>query len=291
MKVVLFCGGLGLRLREYTDDVPKPMVPIGPRPILWHLMKYYAYYGHKDFILCLGYRGDVIKQYFLKYDECVSNDFVLSGGSRDVTLYGRDIEDWRITFVDTGLNVNVGQRLKAVEAHLEGESAFLVNYADGLTDLPLPEYLDHFRESGKVGTLLCVRPTQTFHVVNVNGGGEVEDVEHIGRAGLWVNGGFFAFRREIFDYMENGEELVEEPFRRLIAARELLAFPYTGFWACMDTFKDKMRFDEMNAGGKAPWEVWRRAGRRGQDHVGALPGGDALRIAGAPEAGVRVARP
>ncbi len=291
MKVVLFCGGLGLRLREYTDDVPKPMVPIGSRPILWHLMKYYAHYGHKDFILCLGYRGDVIKQYFLKYDECLSNDFVLSGGSRDVTLYGRDIEDWRITFVDTGLNVNVGQRLKAVEPHLQGESAFLANYADGLTDLHLPEYLDHFRESGKVGSLLCVRPTQTFHLVNVNGRGGVEDVAHIAQAGLWVNGGFFAFRREIFDYLEEGEELVEQPFRRLIAANELQAFPYTGFWACMDTFKDKMRFDEMNATGKAPWEVWRRGSRPGNECTGALPGVDSLGVAGPPGGMVSVTRP
>jgi glucose-1-phosphate cytidylyltransferase len=292
MKVVLFCGGLGLRLREYTDDVPKPMVPVGSRPILWHLMKYYAHYGHKDFILCLGYRGDVIKQYFLKYDECLSNDFVLSGGSRDVTLYGRDIEDWRITFVDTGLNVNVGQRLKAVEAHLEGESAFLANYADGLTDLHLPEYLDYFRESGKVGALLCVRPNQTFHLVNVNGRGEVEDVEHIGQAGLWVNGGFFAFRREIFDYLEEGEELVEQPFQRLIAAHELQAFPYTGFWKCMDTFKDKMQFDEMNAIGKAPWEVWRRTSRRGNESTEALPNVPSLKVAaGPPDGMVSVTRP
>ncbi len=257
MKVVLFCGGLGLRLREYTDDVPKPMVPVGSRPILWHLMKYYAHHGHTEFILCLGYRGDAIKNYFLRYDECLSNDFVLSRGGRDITLYGRDIEDWRITFVDTGLNVNVGQRLRAVAPYLEGEESFLANYADGLTDLPLPEYLRYFRESGKVAAVLCVRPTQSFHIVRMDEGGEVADVEHIGRAGLWVNGGFFAFRREIFDHIREGEELVEQPFRRLIAARELAAFPYTGFWACMDTFKDKKLFDELSATGRAPWEVWR----------------------------------
>jgi glucose-1-phosphate cytidylyltransferase len=275
MKVVLFCGGLGLRLREYTDDIPKPMIPIGSRPLLWHLMKYYAHYGHKEFILCLGYRGDVIKQYFLKYDECLSNDFVLSGGGRDITLYGRDIEDWKITFVDTGLNVNVGQRLKAVEGHLQGETMFLANYADGLTDLHLPEYVDHVQESGKVGGLLCVRPTQSFHIVNVDGGGEVRDIEHIGRAGLWVNGGFFVFRREIFEYMREGEELVEEPFRRLIEARELAAFPYTGFWACMDTFKDKKLFDEMSAAGRAPWEIWRPT-----NGGGPVPTNANLRIAG-----------
>ncbi|HZS35088.1 MAG TPA: glucose-1-phosphate cytidylyltransferase [Methylomirabilota bacterium] len=289
MKVVLFCGGLGLRLREYTDDIPKPMVPVGSRPILWHLMKYYAHWGHTEFILCLGYRGDAIKSYFLRYDECLSNDFVLSRGGRDITLYGRDIEDWRITFVDTGLNVNVGQRLRAVAPYLEGEETFLANYADGLTDLPLPEYLRHFQESGKIAALLCVRPTQSFHIVRVDGAGAVADIEHVGRAGLWVNGGFFAFRREIFDHIRDGEELVEQPFRRLIAARELAAFPYGGFWACMDTFKDKKLFDELSATGRAPWEVWRppsgeRPARR--TAVPAPPGGGpraalgaALRIA------------
>src|SRR5258706_2998920 len=138
MKVVLFCGGFGMRMREYSEAVPKPMVPIGYRPILWHVMKYYAHYGHRDFVLCLGFKADVIKNYFLRYDECLSNDFVLTQGGKDVELLGRDIHDWRITFVDTGLTSNVGHRLKLVEKHLQDDPIFLANYTDGLSDVPLP---------------------------------------------------------------------------------------------------------------------------------------------------------
>ena len=149
MKVVLFCGGLGTRIREYPEPVPKPMITIGYRPILWHVMKYYAHYGHKDFILCLGYKADAVKNYFLNYDECVSNNFVLSNGGKKLRLMNSDIHDWNITLVDTGISSNIGQRLKAVEPYLEGESMFLANYSDGLTDLPLPEYIDHFLQQGQ----------------------------------------------------------------------------------------------------------------------------------------------
>ena len=154
MKVVLFCGGLGTRLREYSESIPKPMVNIGYRPIIWHVMKYYAHFGHTDFILCLGYRGDVIKQYFLNYEECLSNDFQLSKGGRELQLYSRDIDQWNITFVDTGHYAPIGQRLKAVEQYLEGEEVFLANYSDGLTDFFLPSMIDHFMASGKVAACL-----------------------------------------------------------------------------------------------------------------------------------------
>ena len=262
MKVVLFCGGMGARIREYTETVPKPMIPIGYRPILWHLMKYYAHFGHTEFILCLGYRGDVIKRYFLTYDECVSNDFVLSNGGRDVQLYARDIADWKITFVDTGLQANVGQRLKAVEPYLGDDEMFLANYADGLSDLDLPEYLEHFRQQDRVASFLCVRPSQSFHVVSADEAGIVRNISHVGHAGLWINGGFFAFKREIFDYMREGEELVEQPFHRLIAASQVVGYPYSGFWQCMDTFKDKPLLDDLHARGNPPWEVWKRKTER-----------------------------
>jgi glucose-1-phosphate cytidylyltransferase len=259
MKVVLFCGGLGMRLREFTDVIPKPMVTVGYRPLLWHLMRYYAHYGHKEFVLCLGYRGDVIKQYFLDYNECLSNDFVLSRGGRNIDLYSRDIDDWKITFVDTGLQANIGERLKAVESHVDGDDIFLANYSDGVSDLDISRYLDWFREQDKVGSFVCVRPTQSFHIVNLDGGDLVTDIRHLTRSGLWINGGFFLFRREIFDYIRPGEELVEEPFHRLIGDRQLVAYRHQGFWACMDTFKDKKAFDDMSASGNAPWEVWRRS--------------------------------
>jgi glucose-1-phosphate cytidylyltransferase len=257
MKVVLFCGGLGTRIREYSDTIPKPMILIGYRPMLWHLMKYYAHFGHREFILCLGYRGDVIKQYFLDYNECLSNDFVLSNGGRDLTLQSRDLDDWTIRFVDTGLHSNLGQRLKAIEPHLADDEVFLANYADGLTDVHLPDQIAHFRAQHSVASFLAVRPTQSFHVVSIDVGGLVERISHVGESGLWINAGFFVFKREIFDYIREGEELVEAPFRRLIGERQLISYPYAGFWACMDTFKDKQMFDDLNGRGQAPWEVWR----------------------------------
>jgi glucose-1-phosphate cytidylyltransferase len=264
MKVVLFCGGLGTRLREYSETIPKPMVNVGPRPIMWHLMKYYAHYGHTEFILCLGYRGDVIRDYFLKYDECVSNDFVLSGGGKEITLYGRDIADWRITFVDTGPHANIGQRLKAVEKYLEGDEMFLANYSDGLADVPLPAYLDFVRGHGRIASLVSVRPYQVFHVVSAAPDGVVSEITYLNQTGLWINGGFFAFRRDIFEYIKDGEELVEEPFRRLIDKEELVAYQHQGFWACMDTFKDKQLFDQMESNGQTPWKVWQRPQVRGR---------------------------
>jgi glucose-1-phosphate cytidylyltransferase len=256
MKVVLFCGGLGMRLREYSEQIPKPMIPIGYRPIVWHLMKYYAHYGHKDFILCLGYKGDAFKNYFLNYNECLSNDFILSQGGREMQLLNSDIQDWRITFVDTGTTSNIGQRLKAVEKHLEGEEVFLANYTDGLTDLPLPEYIDYFHEKRRIASFLCVRPRVSFHVVSVNND-VVSEIQHMSRADIWMNGGFLILRNDIFKYMKDGEELVEQPFQRLIQQEQLLAYRYNGFWACMDTFKDKQNLDDMYGRGEAPWEVWK----------------------------------
>jgi len=257
MKVVLFCGGLGMRLREYSESVPKPMVRVGYRPILWHVMKYYAHFGHKDFILCLGWKGDVIKEYFLDYDECISNDFVLSSGGAKIDLLNSDIQDWNITFVDTGTSSNIGQRLLAVEHHLRGEETFLVNYADGLTDLHLPELIDFHQRRHALGTFLCVRPCQSFHSVTVDGDGTVARIRAIGESDVWMNGGYFVFNAEIFDYIMEAEELVDEPFQRLIARGRLYAMKYDGFWGCMDTYKEKQRLEDMVARGAAPWEVWK----------------------------------
>lgn len=247
-----------MRLRDYAENVPKPMVPIGYRPVIWHLMRYYAHYGHKDFILCLGYRGDLIKEYFLNYEECVSNDFVLSQGGRNRVLINSDIEDWRITFVDTGLHSNIGERLKAVEHHLDGEETFLANYADGLTDLPLPQQIADHQKRDKVASFLCVRPNLSYHFV-ASHGGVVTAFRDIAHSGLRVNGGFFVFKTEIFDYIRQGEELVVEPFHRLIDAHELVAYDYDGFWMPMDTAKDKKRIDDLYESGNAPWQIWKRA--------------------------------
>lgn len=257
MKVVLFCGGLGMRLRDYADNVPKPMVPLGYRPIIWHLMKYYAHYGHRDFVLCLGYRGDLIKNYFLHYEEGLSNDFILSEGGRKRELLTSDIEDWRITFVETGLSSNIGQRLLAVKKHLAGEEMFLANYSDGLTDLALPNQIDAFTRSGAYGCFLSVRPNLSYHFVSVDAQGRVQSFRDIAQSGLRVNGGFFVFRQEIFDNILPGEELVEKPFTRLVEQKKLLAFEYDGFWVPMDTAKDKARLDELHGSGNPPWYVWK----------------------------------
>ncbi|MBV6451634.1 MAG: glucose-1-phosphate cytidylyltransferase [Anaerolineae bacterium] len=256
MKVVLFCGGMGMRLREYSETIPKPMVEIGYRPIIWHLMRYYAHFGHKEFILCLGYRGDLIKKYFLNYAEWLSNDFVLSNGGKDISLYNSDIGDWTISFIDTGLQANIGQRLKAVEKYLVDEPTFMANYSDGLTDLYLPDYIDHFYSRDKVASFLCVQPSQSFHVVAMDRYNLVKSIAPVGQSDLWVNGGFFIFKKEIFNYIKDGEELVHEPFQRLTEEKNLIAYRNKGFWACLDTFKEKQLFDDLYAKGNTPWAVW-----------------------------------
>jgi glucose-1-phosphate cytidylyltransferase len=260
MKVVLFCGGLGLRIRD-AENVPKPLAQIGYRPVLWHVMKYYAHYGHKDFILCLGYGADAIKKYFLDYNECASNDFVLSCAGKKVELFNSDISDWRITFVDTGVNANIGERLKAVEKYLLGDDLFLANYSDGLTDLPLTEQLEHFHQHNKIASFLCVLPNLSYHVVSLQRGTSlVSGIHGINDGRVWINGGYFIFRKEIFNYIGDKEELVLEPFQRLIGEQQLIAYQHDGFWAGMDTFKDKQQLESLWSSGSAPWQVWRNNG-------------------------------
>jgi glucose-1-phosphate cytidylyltransferase len=258
LKVVLFCGGAGMRLRGYADDMPKPMVQIGTRPILWHLMKYYAHYGHKDFILCLGYKGNCIKDYFLHYDESISNDFVWAQGGKKIQYVNRDIDDWTITFVETGAYATIGERLKAVESYLDGEEFFLANYSDGLSDVPLPVLIDGLKSTNSIASLLLVQPTASFDIVKVGQGNRVTNICPLTQSDIWINGGFFVFRHDIFQYIHPGDELVREPFQRLMDQQALLAYRYNGFWQCMDTFKDKMRLEELNAQAGTPWKVWHR---------------------------------
>ncbi len=256
MKVVLFCGGMGTRLGDQADSVPKPLVRIGYRPILWHVMKYYAHFGHKDFILCLGYKADKIKEYFLNYNEYLSNDFTMTNGGKDIQLKNCDILDWRINFVDTGVRANIGQRLRTVEKYVKDDEIFLANYSDGLTDLRLPDVIDFFTRSGKIACFVCVKPSQTFHVVTVAPDGLVRNLQYVRDTDVVINGGYFVFRREIFDYIKNGEELVEKPFRRLIEENQLIGYRYDNFW-CMDTFKEQQELTDMFNQGNAPWEVWK----------------------------------
>jgi glucose-1-phosphate cytidylyltransferase len=240
MKVVLFCGGLGMRLREYSDTVPKPMIPVGGRPLMWHLMKYYAHYGHNDFILCLGYGSDAIRRFFSNLGE---------DGPPDA-----DVASWRITFAETGLSSNIGERLRAVESLLAGEEMFLANYADGLTDCPLPAQIAFAKRLRATATFLSVRPNLSYHAVVTDRNGLVTRVREFADTGLRVNGGFFIFRQEIFRVLRPGEELVEQPFQRLTRRHRLAAYVYDGFWLAVDTAKDKQRIDEVVATGTCPWD-------------------------------------
>ena len=272
MKVVLFCGGEGLRIRDHAGTLPKPMVRVGPRPILWHLMKYYAHFGHKDFVLCLGHGAEHIKQYFVDYDETVSNDFVLSAGDH-VELLKSDIHDWTITFVDTGLTSTVGERLAQVRPFLDGEEWFLANYADGVSDAPLPDVIDYAQARGRALTFLGVCPNYTSHVIRSAADGTVEEIAHVTQIGLRINGGFFVAHRRVFDFLTPGEDLMVDGAARMTAAGELVSYPHDGFWACMDTFKEQQLLEDMHVRGDAPWQVW-------EAHAGG--DGHALRAALAP---------
>jgi glucose-1-phosphate cytidylyltransferase len=255
MKVVLFCGGLGLRLYPSTENTPKPLVSIGGQPIMLQLMKYYSYYGHKEFILCLGYKGESIKEFFLNYDECLSGDFVLSGKKKH-KLFKSEIEDWKIIFAETGLNSTAGERLLAVRKYVGDDEVFLANYSDGITDLPLTNLIDFSIKRGKIGTFMTVKPSVAFHYVSSDKDNFVEDICQLNQTNLRINAGFFVFKNQIFDYINSGEDLINEPFKRLMKKRELLAYPYDGFWASLDTYKDKQRLDELASKNASTWEIW-----------------------------------
>lgn len=259
MKAVLFCGGLGTRIREYSESVPKPMIPLGHRPILHHVMQYYADYGHDDFILCLGYKANVIKDFFLNFRPQTFGDCVISDGGRKVQVLGEMNRDWRVTLIDTGIWRNIGQRLWAVRHHLRGEKMFLANYSDGLTDVDLDDMVARFERSDKIGCFLAVRPPLTYHLADIAEDGQVREFRSSSRSDIWINGGYFIFRSEIFDYMQEGEELVLEPFDRLIAENKLMAYKHEGFWRSMDTLRDWQALEDIVEKGEMPWKVQRKA--------------------------------
>ena len=215
-------------------------------------MKYYAQYGHTDFILALGHNAVAIKDFFLNYEEAISNDFVLSSGGREKQLITSDIDDWSITFVDTGINAEIGQRLSRVKQYLDGEDMFLANYADGVTDLELNKYIDMFAATGRAGGLLAVRPPQSYHVVTFDDG-EPTRIGPISSADLWLNGGYFVFRPEVFDYLERHIHLAYGVLTDMIENRDLYTHQFEGFWSPMDTFKDKQHLDAIFETGDVPW--------------------------------------
>ena len=257
MKVVLFCGGLGMRMRDGVSTAPKPMAMVGERPLLWHVMRYYAHYGHTDFVLCLGYGAWAVKDFFLNYDETRSNDFVIENGARDVKLFSTDISDWRITLVDTGLSSAIGERLRRVRRFVDGEEMFMANYADVLTTAPLPDLIERFKASNAVASLLAVPPQSSHHVVDIGEDGLITQVTPMQDLRQWENGGYFVLRPQIFDYLNEGEDLVEDAImRRLVPQRRVLAYPYKGYWSPADTVKERARLEEMYHQGNCPWMIW-----------------------------------
>ncbi len=253
MKVVLFCGGQGTRIRDYSESIPKPMIPVGQQPILWHIMQYYSQYGHRDFILCLGYKANVIKEYFLNSKPSIHTDCVISDHGRKVEVLGEMPPDWRVTLVDTGMWRNIGERLVAVKHLVKDEEFFLANYSDGLTDAPLPTMIDMLKQSGKIGCFVTVRAPLNFHLAEVEPDGVVARLRTSSEADMWINGGYFIFGNRIFDYIRDGEELVLEPFNRLIAERQLIAYRHEGFFRPMDTMRDKQALEDMVDKGNMPW--------------------------------------
>jgi glucose-1-phosphate cytidylyltransferase len=256
VKVVIFCGGQGMRMREASEAIPKPMIPIGNRPVLWHVMKYYGHFGFTDFVLCLGYKAEAIKHFFLTYSEAMANDFVLSEGGAKVHLLKTDIHNWNITFVDTGLHACVGERLRAVRHLLRDDEMFLANYGDTLTDADLPAMIDRVKESGATASFLAVKPNYSFHVASMDEDGHVEEISDVTRSAFWINGGYFVARTELLDELRPGEELVEQPFQRLLAPGKLLGQRHEGFWAPMDTLKEKQWLESLHESGNAPWQLW-----------------------------------
>ncbi|AKS30610.1 glucose-1-phosphate cytidylyltransferase [Mycolicibacterium goodii] len=257
MKVVLFCGGFGMRMRNSADDtIPKPMQMIGNRPLIWHVMRYYAHYGHKDFILCLGYGATHIKNYFLAYEETTSNDFVIRNGR--VELLHSDISDWSITFVDTGPESPIGERLRRVSSYLADDDYFLANYADVLTDAPLNQIIDEVKASGAAASMLVVPPQSSFHCVDLAASGAINGITPVSELPIWENGGFFVLSREVLDMLTVNCDLVEDVCGKLAANGRLYGYKHMGFWKPADTFKERADLDAAYQRGDAPWMVWER---------------------------------
>ncbi|MBF0284957.1 MAG: glucose-1-phosphate cytidylyltransferase [Magnetococcales bacterium] len=258
MQVVILCGGYGTRLREETEFRPKPMVMVGGRPILWHIMKMYAAHGFKRFILCLGYKGEMIKEYFLNY-EAMNRDFTITLGERHrIQLHGaHDEEDFQVTLAETGHDAMTGGRIKAIEPYIDGED-FMVTYGDGLSDVPLATLADFHRRHGGVATVTAVSPVSRFGVLELEEGGRVARFQEKPKVHGVVSAGFFVFNRKIFDYLDGGpaQVLEQEPLMRLADEGKLHAFRHEGFFYAMDTYREYQQLQKMWSSGEAPWKVW-----------------------------------
>jgi glucose-1-phosphate cytidylyltransferase len=246
-----------MRMRADNQSLPKPMMPIGSRPVLWHVMRYYAHFGHTEFILCLGYGANAVKDFFLSYRETASNDFVLTKGGEHVHMLSTDISDWSITFVDTGMDTAIGERLRRVRPHLEDDEMFLANYGDVLTDAPMNDLIEEFAATDAVGQMLAVKPQDSFHVINIEDGTRVVGLTAVGDMAMCINGGYFVLRQGIFDYLDEGDDLVMNGCVRAARDGRMRAVPYSGFWAPMDTLKERAALEDQYRRGISPWALWR----------------------------------
>ncbi|MBW3015149.1 glucose-1-phosphate cytidylyltransferase [Candidatus Woesearchaeota archaeon] len=255
-KVVILCGGEGTRLKEVTELIPKPMVRIGHMPILWQIMKIYSHYGFNDFVLCLGYKGEVIKNFFLNYEHS-SNDFTLNLRSHQVFHHSRSTEDWNITFANTGPRTETGGRIKRIEKYIDGDN-FLMTYGDGVSNVNIPELIAHHKSKGKLATLTALNPRSKFGTVEVDDNDIVNYFREKPLLKDWVSGGFFVFDKGIFDYLWPGEDccLERKPFEDLARDKQFTIYKHQGFWHCMDTFKDMKVLDNLWNQGQAPWKIW-----------------------------------
>jgi glucose-1-phosphate cytidylyltransferase len=260
LKTVILCGGYGTRIRDVADDVPKPMIPVGGFPILWHVMKYYACYGHKNFVLCLGYKSQVIKDFFLNYEAHIK-DFTLDlGGKSGIEFHTEHSEsDWRVTLAETGQNAMTGARIRRVQKYLAEEDDFLLTYGDGVGDIDLDRLVAFHRSHGKVLTVTGVRPPGRFGELLSDKDGRVTEFNEKPQAtGGRISGGYFVCRRELFDYLDDAENLVfeKEPMEKLVRAGQLMVFEHDGFWQPMDTYRDYALLNGLMQNGRAPWIVW-----------------------------------
>jgi glucose-1-phosphate cytidylyltransferase len=258
MKTVILCGGRGLRLGEHGAALPKALIEIGGRPVLWHLLKLYSHHGLNDFVLCLGYLGDAIKRYFLEH-QWLYADFTLEmKPESDYLLHKHQAnsEMWQITCAETGLDTNTGGRLKRVQSYIGDDEEFCVTYGDGLSDLNLRELIAFHRAHGRLATLAAVNPRSQFGLLKLDEFGTVIEFQEKPVVEQWINGGFFVFNRGVFDYLENDSVLERQPLERLARERQLIAYRHAGFWKCLDTYKDHLEFNQMWDEGRAAWKVW-----------------------------------
>lgn len=255
MKVVILCGGKGTRLREETEHKPKPMVEIGGRPILWHIMKLYSHYGFKEFILCMGYKHQVIREYFLNYRYMNSDVTVSLDSDQRITCHNSHDEDWNVTLIYTGLETKKGGRIKKIEPYLDGER-FMVTYGDGVSDINIQELIEYHQKEGVLTTFTGVHPISRFATVEQDADGKIVDWDEKKQLEGYMNAGFFVVENKVLDYIEGDVEFEEEPMKNLAQERKIAMYRHHGFWQCMDTYRDYSLLIDLWEKGNAPWKVW-----------------------------------